>query len=129
MSKQAEENLTPAQYKIRPKDPEISLPFSISKFIDFGGTKNKGQINTMGYIAQYLYHARPEWFPKLSDLQPVPRGLPIKSQLSSVGRLVFEKGINDQVFKAFLKESETIDGLLRYLESTANRRTLYKRTW
>lgn len=129
VGKGAEHDPTPAQYKIRAGDTEVSLPFAISKFVDFGGTRSKQQINTMGYIAKFLYHARPEWFPKLSEMQPVPRGLSIKNKVSEVGRIVFEKGINDAVLKAYLRESETIDDLLRYLEGASSRRTLYSRDW
>ena len=122
-----DDDVVPSQYRVRPDDPELSLPFRISKFIDYGGTRDKRLINTMAYIGTFLYNARSEWFPKLSEFQPVPRGLPIKSQVSAVGRLVYEKGINSEVFRAFLDRSDNLDELIRYLEQTQNRRTLYSR--
>jgi len=122
-----EEDVTPRQYRVRPDDQELSIPFRISRFVDYGGTTDKRQINTMAYIATFLCNSRSEWFPKLSEYQPVPRNLPIKGQVSRVGRLVYEKGINNEVFRAFLDKSESIEELLRFLESTQNRRTLYSR--
>ncbi len=123
------ERVTPAQYRVRGEDATFSLPFTVSKFVDFGGTRDRSQINTMSYVALFLYKNRPEWFPRLAELQPVPRGLSIKQQVGAVGKLVYEKGINDLVFKAYLRESETIEGLIKYLESATNRRTLYSRKW
>ena len=124
MSKQESAEVVPMQYRVRGPDLELSLPFRISKFVDFGGTTSKAQINTVSYIAHYLYYSRPEWFPKLSEWQPVPRSLPIKEQLSSIGRLVFEKGINDHVLRAYLRESETMEQLLKYLRTATSRRSL-----
>ena len=125
----AGERVVPLQYRVRDIDPRISLPFRVSKFVDFGGTSDRNQINTMSCIVNWLFHERQEWFPRLSEYQPVPRNIPIKAQVSGVAKFVYEKGINDAVFRAFLRESETIEDLLRYLENTTNRKTLYKRTW
>lgn len=126
--KQVLESVVPIQYRERSADGAVNLPFRVSKFLDYGGTGNRQQINTMSVVAYMVFSARPQWFPSLSEYQPVPRDLNIKRDLTRVAQIVFEKGVNDYVLESFLSKSDSIQDLVAMLERTQNRRTLYRRT-